>query len=252
MTDHVNFYENLHEAQMRLRSTVVMYDGLPYYVLAICNHKLDGIFRTYLLPLDRDKKLSIPDTGNFPPNAPELGTYLDTWMDKMPGAGVLRKNMDSKHFNKFRPFPLGMINYGINTFYLERQPQRNREQGLTRSMIFETPVLAAPPTPMQKTRTAGTNIDLHTAAFKACVSASHPSAQECLVALTDPTIDNNAAAFDRQFALVRGPIDMLFLAYKTDIIGVMPKNSFEHLRLGREFKHTKEVVVGLKLFDDIK
>ena len=48
MEKNVNFYENLEEAQRRLRGTVVMYDGIPHYVLAITDHQSGGIFRVYM------------------------------------------------------------------------------------------------------------------------------------------------------------------------------------------------------------
>ena len=46
-----NFYENLSEANKRLHGTVVLYDGHPYYILAISNHFTDGIMRVYMEPL---------------------------------------------------------------------------------------------------------------------------------------------------------------------------------------------------------
>jgi hypothetical protein len=178
---HPNFYENLREAQMRLRSTTVCYEGVPYYVIAICGHKPDGIFRMYLVPLDRPQGAAFPATDNYAPDNPLLGGYLDDWLTANPNSGILRKNMDSKHFNKFRPFPLGMCNIGVKTFYLERQPQRNREQGLTRSMLYETAVSTS--NRGANARAPAVTTDIFTAAFKACVLADHPSAQECLEAL---------------------------------------------------------------------
>jgi hypothetical protein len=44
---------------------------------------------------------------------------------------------------------------------------------------------------------------------------------------------------------------MLFLAYKAEIVGALPKNNFEYLKLGRKSQHTKEVINGLHLFGNI-
>lgn len=245
---YLNFYENLKEAQMRLRSTIVCYDSVPYYVLAITNHNPDGVFRIYLCPLDRPQGSAYPSTDNFNWEDPALGSYMDQWMTAHPTSGIIRKQMDSSYFNKYRPFPLGMCNSGTRTFYLERQPQRNREQGLTRSMISETAITTSRKSDGSR---PSINIELHSAAFKACVMAQHPSAGECLTALLDPTVENEAAAFHRHFALVRGPIEMTFLAYKTDVIAVLPKNDFEHLKLGRRFRHCREAIEELKIFTSI-
>lgn len=236
---------------MRLRRTVVLYDGEPYCVICITNHKNDDIFRIYLDPIgkyyDPDNPRPRPEPEQFPPEHPGIGPYMDTWMTEHPDCGILRKQMNSPLFNKFRPYPLGMCNIkGSGTYYIERQPNRKTEQGLVSSMLFETQISTAPAT----TKRTGT-VDVYGPGFRACVMAEHPSAAECLANLLDPDIVNSAAAFNRNFALVRGPIEMLFLAYKHDIIGVLPKNNFECVRLGREFHHTKEVVEGLNLFQTI-
>lgn len=247
-TLYVNFYENLQEAHIRLRQTVVCYDNIPYLVLAICGHKEDGIFRVYLSPINNppNKPAPTPPVHNFNANDPTLGGYLDDWMVANPKTRVIRKMMNSNYFNKFRPFPLGMINYGTRCYYLERQPQRHREQGLTSSMIHQTQL-----TPSSDRERSSGVVELFTPAFHACVTGEHPTADDCLANLLDPLVENEAVAFDRNFALVRGPLDMLFLAYKTDIIASVPKNDFSVVRLGRDFGHCKEVVEELRLFNTI-
>jgi hypothetical protein len=252
MKEHTNFYENLKEAQMRLRGTVVLYDGIPCYVLAITNHKADGIFRIYLDPIGWDPTVSRPRPcpENYGPEDPGAGIHCDTWMEKNPNSPVMRKMMNSKLFNKFRPYPLGMCNVGTSTYYIERQPNRKSEQGLIRTMLQQTMISTAQ-NGGALARVSST-VDVHSEAFRACVMADHPSAQTTLEQLSDPTIGNEAVAFHREFALVRGPVEMLFLAYKEDVIGVLPKNDFSLIRLGRTFGHTREVVAGLNLFADIR
>lgn len=259
MKKHPNFYENLKEASMRLKGTVVVYEGEPYYVMAISDHKGDGIYRIYLDRLGRTKAESALVQGaystvaNFPPEHPSVGVALDQWMTQNASAGLVRKYANSSGFNNFRPFPLGMCNitgtdYG-NCFYVERQPNRKTEQGLTRSMLYQSLVTAG--SRADNPRIVPDKLDVMGMPFKNCIVADHPSAKDCLAALNNPQIANEAVAFHRNFALVRGPIEMIFLAYKADIIGVLPKNNFEYLKLGREFAHCREVVEELRLFSNI-
>lgn len=255
--EHPNFYENHKEALLRLRATVVLYDGLPYQIHAICNHHSDGIFRVYMEPVGiapEDRKKNQPFfsvLGNVPSEYPTLGGLLDASLTENKEMSIIRKQMNSPKFNKFRPYPLGMCNLrGQGTFYIERQPNRKTEQGLIPSMLFETHVTTSGDRSPDSIRRAG-RIDLNSPAFRSCVLADHPSASDCLKNLLDAKVKNEAAAFDRHFALARGPIDMIFLAYKGDIIGVLPEGTLGVLRLGREFRHTKEVVEKLNVFGRI-
>lgn len=245
-----NVYENVKEAMLRLRRTVIVYDGVPYVVLCITNHKPDGIFRIYLqeTALDPNKPHQRPEPEQYPAEHSGIGGYMDTWMLEHPDSGVIRKQMNSPLFNRFRPYPLGMCNSkGGGCQYIERQPNRKTEQGLLSSMLQETVLSTAP----QSQPRRQTTVDVYGRAFKDCVMGNYPSPQECLSNLLDPEVVNDAAAFHREFALVRGPLNMLFLAYKYDIVGVLPKNSFEAVRLGHDFHHTKEVVEQLGLFQCI-
>jgi hypothetical protein len=246
-----NVYENVKEAMLRLRRTIVCYDGEPYLVLCITNHKADGIFRIYLEPTGRDPEKSHPgrpEPEQYPPEHAGIGPYMDTWMAEHPQAGVLRKQMNSPLFNRFRPYPLGMCNtHGGGTYYIERQPNRKTEQGLLASMLYETKINCIPDQGAKGFR----SIDIYGKAFKECVMGLYPTAQECLVNLLDPEVVNEAAAFNREFALVRGPLNMLFLAYKYDIVAVLPKNDFSMVRIGRDYHHTKEVIENLGLFQSI-
>ncbi len=254
---HVNFYENLHEAQFRLRGTVVMYDKEPYYVFAICDHKKDGIFRVYMDPIGREptQKYPVPDYSQFASEQPELGTYLDNWLDAHKDTPIIRKQMNSPLFNRFKPYPLGMCNYSrpgtgwSGTVYLERQPQRRHEQGLTEASVFS--YLISSSVLKRGTPKGGMDVDISSPSMKSCILADHPPAQKCLENLVNPKVENEAVAFHRHFALVRGPLDMIFLAYKTDLIGVLPKNNFDFVRLGHKFTHCREVVGELGLFGTI-
>lgn len=260
MVAHPNFYETIHETHMRLRGTFVLYGGEPYVVLCITNHRDDGIFRIYLEPIGNGEHMlsynnpNPPPTNQYGSDDPALGVAMDKWMETYPDTKIIRKMINSPAFNKFRPFPLGMCNYEGRVFYIERQPNRKTEQGLTHSMVsfyhVNLDIMS-----MGKARIGsgriGCMVDLYSRGFRDCVMGIHPSAQECLDNLKDPDILNEAAAFHRQFALVRGPLEMIFLAYKADIVGVLPNRDLSVLRLGREFRHTREVIELLHTFGTI-
>lgn len=255
MAQHRNFYETVKEAQMRLRGTIVMYDKEPYTVIQITNHKADGIFRIYLFPLGEvQARAHWPSFAldNYHAESNELGKALDNFITEREqtkdGCKVLRKQMDSPLFNKYRPFPLGMCNIGARTYYVERQPARRTEQGLTKNMLNEVQIGLN--TGSELARRA-TGVDVTSMAFRQCILGEHPDAQTCLKNLLSGEFENEAVAFNREFALVKGPLDMIFLAYKADIVGTLPNLDFSVVRLGKNFKHCKEVTEGLRLFTRI-
>lgn len=257
MAVYNNFYETIKEAQMRLRNTIVTYDGAPCIVMAITNHKKDGIFRIYLEPLRTQEELKKGKSplwavvNDHSPESPQLGAALDAWLDAHP-SNVLRKQMNSPLFNKFRPFPLGMCNIGNGVYYTERQPLRPKtEQGLIQNMVTATPLTLGIQGIGFTKRVSGGPVDIYSPAFRACIMGTHPSAQECLAALQSGEYDNEALAFHREFAFALGPVGLAFLAYKSDIVGVLPKGDFSILRLDPKFAHVKEVVEGLSLFSKL-
>lgn len=249
MPAYTNFYETVKEAVMRLRGTIVLYDKLPYYVMAIAGHHKDGIYRVYLDPVGEESH-AVPSVEDYGPEHPLLGGYIDQWLDAHKDSPVLRKQMNSPLFDKFRPFPLGMCNIGKQCYYLERQPLRPKtEQGLTRGMVNESLISLGPVDYIRGSK--GGNLQLMSPSMKACITGDHPGAKECLENLLSGDYENEAVAFHREFAFVKGPIGMIFLAYKSDIVGVLPKNNFDFCRLGEGFKHCREAVGDLRLFTNI-
>jgi hypothetical protein len=251
-----NFYENITEARARLNRTVILYDDIPCQVAAITDHKEDGIFRMWLAPIGatpeelRAREKFDYYCMNCHPDNTELPGYLDAELAKNPKSGIMRKHMNSPKFKRFRPFPLGMCNVGTQTFYVERQPIRPKmEQGLVKSALWETLITAG--SRQDNPRRVPEQISLFSSDFRDCILADHHDAATVLPMLLDPKVSNDAHAFHREFALVRGPLEMIFLAYRADIIGVLPKNNFSLLRLGREFRHCQEVVEELGLFNSI-
>lgn len=250
MKTHVNFYENIKEAQMRINNTIVLYDGEPYYVICVCDHKPDGIFRVYLDPIGQEGGMVCEKDHSLPVNtAPQvtpLGDRMDAWMTANPTTKILRKMMNSPAFNRFRPFPLGMSNFNDNVVYIERQPTRKVEQGLTTSMLMSTVIEVGGGKP------APGAVHFTGVSMRDTILGLYPAAEQCIEALTDPTVSNKAAAFHRNFAFVRGPVNTLYLAYKTEIVGFLPGNNLSVIQLGRKFSHTKEVVAGLGIFNVVK
>lgn len=252
MAEYSNFFETKKEAEMRLRGTVVMYDGYPYYVLGIGDHKPDGIFRIYLDPLGSNNMTinnfpGIPSYDMVPPET-SLGDMFDKFMEKNPKAPLIRKMMNSPKFNKFRPFPLGMCNMDNTVYYIERQPTRKTEQGLTQQMLSIQPIhLSA----KDRKPMPSSYFNMYSDDFKACIMGDYPAAHACLAALKNPKINNDAAAFHREFAFVRGPLDTLYLAYRDNVIGILPNNDMSSVKIGKDYIYTREVVEGLGLFSNI-
>lgn len=256
MKEYVNFYENMKEACMRLANTVVLYDGKPYYVLCITNHKSDGVFRIYLDDMSREDGMALSRVPGIPyewhdgtNDFVERGKKMDAFLDANPDCGIIRKMMNSPAFNKYRPFPLGMCNWKGQVFYLSRNPTRHTQQGLTNSMLSVFRVALEETGPLLKKYRDGPNTTCYEAAQT--ILGNYPSIEECFVNMSDPTITNSGAAFSRDFAFVRGPLGLLFLAYREDIIGYLPDNSEKNLMVGGEFRYVKESIEDLNFFSSI-
>jgi hypothetical protein len=250
---HKNFYETLDEAQRRLLSTCVTYDGKPVNILSINNHKPDGIFRVYIMPcaIQKDRAV-LPNFDYFPHGSAEQAAMLDQWMEANKSSGMERKKINSPLFNKFRPFPLGMINKKegeelVNCYFLERTPERRTHQGLTTASIVNTKVELS----SQKKKNSW-GYRLYGGDFVDCVTASHPSAAETLENMMDPKNGNTAVAIHRNFAIIRGPLDTLFLGYKDEVVGFVPRSRSPEVELGTKFAHLRETLEETKQFADIR
>lgn len=258
MVQHKNFYETVKEAEMRLLHTAVLYDNEPYVVLAITNHKPDGIFRVYLdpFPVDHNKTMwsqqnHVPYDWCDEPNmtrGQKLDEYLEQYASK--GCPLLRKRINSPLFNKFRPFELGMCNVGNNVYYLARSPVRHTQQGLMDGAISQHKITIGDHNPFvpQKGPRA---VSFYGASMRDVIKGVYPTIEETVEAFRDPTVTNEAVGFNRNFAIVKGPMRILFLAYKHDIVGYLPDGSLNKVIIGKEFKHTKEVVSELGAFQNV-
>jgi hypothetical protein len=250
--EYKNFFENQKEAAMRLQQTVVLYDGSPVEIVCVADHP-DGILRAYIRPtgytpaeFDSMPKPSSSHMANAAYTS-GLATYMDTFIQDNPGCGIIRKHLNSPLFNKFRPFELGMYWNPPHVYYVERQPNRRVEQGLIKPMIVATKLTPIP----EKGENVSGDVDLFGPEMKRCIIGEHPSPKRCLEAIHDDRLDCKAAAFDRHFALVRGPIGTLFLAYKNNVIGQLPNGDYDKVKLGKAYTYCKEAVADLHLFNNI-
>lgn len=256
MAKFENFYETVDEAVMRLQHTLVLYDGHPYYILAVTNHKKDGIFRVYLddvLNEDGPAHARVHVPFEYPDDgASSVGDGLDKWLDANPDVGVIRKMANSPKFDKFRPFPLGMVNKGDDVYYVRRTPVRpNTQQGLTQAMMVVKKVsLLGSNSPLSSY--ASNPVRVSDYALAECITNQYPDIGTVISSLNDKTVTNTGAAFHREFAIVRGPLRTLYLAYRDDIIGILPDNNTSELILGADYKHCREVVENLSVFYNIK
>lgn len=256
MKEYPNFFENFQEFCRRLQNTVVTYDGEPYTIINVGTHKPDGIFRVYLWPSKNGP--CAPGNKNYPPVFGEYAAYtnefsnsLDTWL-KGAGkeSGILRKQANSPAFNKYRPFPLGMMNKNGQVYYLSRQPSRHIEQGLTGNGLVVTPVgfqSGSSGTPVGRNSLGF----MQTPEFHDCVTGAHPSLVDCVTNLLDPEIQNESVAFHREFAILRGPVNTLFLAYKNEVVGLVRNKDNPEVVLSHKYSYLREIVEKTGSFSSI-
>jgi hypothetical protein len=247
VVDYLNFYENVAEANIRLQNTTVLYDGEPYYVLCFDDSKPDGIIRIYMEPIGykflESHEKPIPYSTSLPPGKTR-GDVMDEYMKACPDSRIIRKQMNSPLFNRFRPFPLGMCNSNGYTYYCERSPVRHTQQGLTNSMIHVNTVTL--------NGKGGVGVSFTGKEFRDCIVGEFPSVDASLGVITSPGYEDTAVGFSREFAFVRGPVDTAFLAYKKDIVGSIPNGDKSRVILSKKFDFVKEAVIDLKIFEDIR
>lgn len=245
-----SFYENLQEALRRLQNTVVTYDGQPYTVIGITDHKPDKIFRVYGWPIDAKKGL--PDEMyDWGLGSPQWCSLVDKYIDAKNGFPMIRKHINSPGFNRFRPFPLGMLNHEGRVKFWERAPLRHSEQGLTRNAVSEHYLTLDKNNPYGGggRNTSANLVGKHVAD---CITANHPSFEEVIKNLRDKDDATEGAAFHRNFAVLKAPMDVLYLAYKTEVIGLIGEGEKPGVLIGRQYKHYKEVVEETNVFSFLR
>lgn len=265
MVAHKNFYETIQEARMRLRNTIVRYRDDFYYVLEVSDHMADGKFRVYMdiLGCDRvgrDRLPGFPDQNGYESNS--FAKKLDDYIDKNPDCGLVRKYADSRHFYKFRPFPLGNVNTGGSVVFCERTPTRNMHQGLLQEAVMATNVSSTPPQYDPNSKSGRGIFSLHNHplgnssvnvlgdSFYSMLKGLYPSYEEVITNLRDPSILNKGCAFHRDYSVMRGPLDMLFLCHRHSGVGLIDKDNT--LYLGSPHLFLKEELTELNLFNSIQ
>jgi hypothetical protein len=262
MPQFINFYENLAEAKIRLEQTYVMYDGKPYFAVVLGDHS-DGKIRIYLDDYEggafiRNRDGSFPYYANY--HTTDYPQVVDEWYKNNPKTGLIRKEIGSPLFNKFRPFPLGNMNYGGSVIYTERTPTRNTNQGLRERSVYALNVLPVPnPTSSNSgSKRSGshsynneTSIDIACSEFYDTMCGRYPSITEVLEAFRDPSVINTGVAFHREFSVFRGPLDMLILCYRDEGIGLLTNGDLSSVTIGKNYAYLKEVIQELGCFQQV-
>ena len=260
MPQFVNFYENLAEAKLRLENTIVMYDGAPYYVYWIAEH--DGKLRAYLDQYRGGDIVSrrvsgFPRSQDYNPN--HYSEIIAEWYKNNRVKGLIRKELGSPLFNKFRPFPLGNVNIRGSVIYTERTPTRNTNQGLRERSVYALNVLPVPnPTTTSGKRSKAhsfnneTSIDIWCSEFYNTICNQYPTIEEILEAFKDPQVVNTGVAFHREFSLFRGPLDMLIVCYRDEGIGLLAEGDLSSLVVGTRYSYLKESLEELGCFGSVK
>lgn len=238
-----NFFENLEEARRRLMNTCVLYDGVPKIIINICDYKPDKILRVFLAPMRL--------WGNTPGYlGTASGAEMDEHIESPDGkkSEILRKHINSPAFNKFRPFPLGMMNIDGHAAYVERSPTRTTEQGLTQRAIKSITLSALPP------KTSGFKpevaVRLGDPAFEACVTRDYPEVGESLRNLVSGEYDNTGVAFAPDWAFLKGLAGSAFLGYRHNLVGHVDPIT-RVLSLDKEYRHLVEAATELKFFSNV-
>lgn len=251
MAQYKNFYETFDEARHRLNRTIVLYNKEPVYIWCVTDHKGDGVFRLYISPIELVPDIStsgIP-AQNLANGHPSFGVIMDEFIQANPKLEIQRKVMDSSLFNKFRPFPLGNVNSEGVCYYVERLPQRPKmEQGLSSGALYEVACTAEP----GHSKNGFRSVNMFSKEFKDCILGRYPNPREVLEKIKSDIFINTSVGFHRNFALVKGPIDILFLAYKGEVVGALSNGDYSRLRLGKNYKYLKEAANELSLFNVIE
>jgi hypothetical protein len=250
--DYPNFYECLTEARNRLNRTCVLYDGLPFHINHIDKNPEEELFDVFLEPVGLSNKELIKQfwyglqNFYFSPDVyePQAWVYCDQFVKTHPDSGMIVKKINDPLFNRFRPFPLGYMSMGLGVGYLERIPIRPRmEQGLISSGIV---VVTDDPKMSHFGQT-----HWHSKEFRDCILGDHHDINVVIAALLDSSVDNYASPFDREFALELTSLDMMALLYRGDAIGSLPNKDTSKVLLLKEFRHYREVVEDLEIFDTV-
>lgn len=197
-------YESIEDARMRLKGTVVLYQGDPVYVTGIePGRGGDDIFRVYASKLPYNRlNVDLDDNG-------------------------VRKYISSKHFD-IGAFKMGYVNSEEGAFFCRRLPTRQQKQGLSVD-TFQATYCNGQPVSFQTFLTIPE--------VPAMVHNIYPLYEECLHLIK--TKKTYCIAFSREFALGRSKEvdELVYLEHKGDVVGATMGGP---LVLGNKFHCLKE------------
>ena len=176
------------------------------------------------------------------------------WAVEKPNEFVVRKYMNSAKFNKYRPFPLGNVNYNGEVIYVERRPTRQTIQGIRADSLLCEKVSASPsvlPEGGLLSKMSRAYVDPYSLEFVDCVLGNYPEYRDCINHLRSAECSNSGLAFNREFSVLRGPVRTLFLCYKTEGVGIVTGPYGNFLTLSKEFEYLKEQIEELNVYDSI-
>jgi len=209
-------YENIHDAQMRLSGTVVLYDGDPVY---------------------------IRDIGQKDPGDPKDDVFR-VYAEKLPRTGrdnlaEMRKFISSKKFD-MAPFPMGFINRGGYAYYATRTPRRQQKQGLSEGTFFTT-------VPGFENEKAGLSFGnaVQSREFVDCIKGVYPSMEDAVKSIISG--EAKSVGISRTYALVgdRSLDGLIYLYHKSEKVGFILDGT---LKLSKSAVCLKESLreVGIK------
>ncbi len=192
-------YETLNDAQMRLKGTIVLYEGKPHYVTEIAAGAEDSPFRVYADAL--------PTKGGGGGRAAEVERAIA----RERGEADIRKYISSKHFD-IAPFAMGFVNDEKGCFYVARTPARQQKQGLSSDTCSACDVYG---------ERKSFAVVLNSSGFPDMVSGVYPNLAQAVRTLTGGKI--KSIAISREFALARDAElpELTYLYHKNKKVGFL-------------------------------
>jgi len=232
-------YENVEDASMRLRNTVVLYKGDPVLITDVrpADKADDGILRVLIerLPIEKPAMgkvvIGMRNLRNPPGFLAEGAAGLAAPND-LPKEQA-RKYISSKHFD-IAPFKMGYVNDPDCPFFCTRLPNRIQKQGLCADNFKAVSNFGAPVQYGYFLRSSGVPDMVH---------GRYPTTVEALRMLEKQL----AVAVSRDFCLQRDDVlpEFIYLFYQGKKIGMYTDN---RVRLGQKFNCLKESLEELKLY----
>jgi hypothetical protein len=194
-------YETVEEAEMRLVSTVVMYDGDPVYITKVGNARpgdpKEDILRVYAHPLPFDPH----KLGDIEARA------------AVKEKEEMRKFISSRKFD-MKTIKMGFMNIKGELLYCSRKPARQFKQGVSNN-TFVSQAITGGARALNLVNAVGLK------EFADMLKGVYPTFDEAVRTMNKGKI--TGVAFHRQFALVRDPAlpELLYLYHKSDKVGVI-------------------------------